>query len=212
MQIRASGTAALLVECGSLDEVLATYAAIREAVDGGRVPGVVDVVPAARTVLLSLDPRVSDPTVAAAALAGLDPAGTREEEPGERDVLELPVTYDGEDLPDVAAILGCSPEEVVRRHTSGLWTVAFCGFAPGFGYLTADEGEWDVPRRDTPRKVVPAGAVGLAGEFTGAYPKPSPGGWQLIGRTDAPLFDLDRDPPALFSPRRRVRFVAVEAQ
>jgi KipI family sensor histidine kinase inhibitor len=98
---------------------------------------------------------------------------------------------------------------VVRRHTTGLWTVAFCGFAPGFGYLTAVAGTWDVPRRENPRTRVPVGSVGLAGEFTGVYPRSSPGGWQLIGRTELEVLDLDRDPPALLSPRRRVRFVEV---
>lgn len=207
MRLRPSGTAAVLVECADLEEVLATYAAIRAAVDDDRVTGVVDLVPAARTVLVVLDPHVTSPEQVGAALDGIDvaevAAGVSDD-----DLLEVPVHYDGDDLADVAEILGCSPEEVVRRHTSGLWTVAFCGFAPGFGYLTADEGEWDLPRRESPRTKVPAGSVGLAAEFTGVYPRTSPGGWQLIGRTDLEVFDLDRDPPALLSPRRRVRFVA----
>ena len=116
-------------------------------------------------------------------------------------MVEVPVVYDGEDLDDVAEILGCDRDEVVRRHTSGLWTVAFCGFAPGFGYLTADEGDWSVPRRKSPRTKVPPGSVALAGEFSGVYPRESPGGWQLIGRTEVAVFELDRDPPALLAPR-----------
>lgn len=120
----------------------------------------------------------------------------------------LPVVYDGPDLSDVAGVLGCSPEAVVARHTAEPWRVAFCGFAPGFGYLTG-AGEWDVPRRAQPRTSVPAGSVGLAGEFSGVYPRSSPGGWQLVGRTDEVLFDLERDPPALLSPGTPVRFRAV---
>ena len=103
--------------------------------------------------------------------------------------VELPVRYDGEDLDDVAGLLGCSPQEVVARHTGTAWTVAFCGFAPGFGYLTADDGGWDVPRRETPRTRVPAGSVALAGPFSGVYPRASPGGWQLLGTTSVRVLD-----------------------
>jgi KipI family sensor histidine kinase inhibitor len=99
-------------------------------------------------------------------------------------------------------------DEVVRRHTGTEWTVAFCGFAPGFGYLTPDGEPWDVPRRDSPRTRVPAGAVALAGGFSGVYPRESPGGWQLIGRTDVAVFDVARDPAALLRPGVRVRFGA----
>jgi KipI family sensor histidine kinase inhibitor len=123
----------------------------------------------------------------------------------------VPVRYDGEDLAEVAALWGCDAAEVVRRHTDERWTVAFCGFAPGFGYLVADDGghRWDVPRRDMPRTSVPAGSVGLAGPYTGVYPRASPGGWQLVGRTRFELFDVMREPPALLVPGRRVRFVDV---
>ena len=212
MRILPSGTAALLVECDSLAQVLAAYAAVRAAIDDELLPGLVDVVPAARTVLLTLDRGRTDPGSAAAALRELDLTARPDQALDDGDVLEVPVTYDCEDLADVAGILGCSPEEVVRRHSSCLWTVAFCGFAPGFGYLTTDDFEWNVPRRQTPRKKVPAGAVGLAGEFTGAYPQESPGGWQLIGRAHVDLFVIDRDPPALFAPWRRVRFTDVGAR
>src|SRR4029453_3517016 len=90
-----------------------------------------------------------------------------------------------------------------------LWTVEFAGFAPGFGYLTGSEGGLEVPRRASPRTRIPAGSVGLPGASSGIYPRASPGGWQLIGRSDAPLWDADRDPPALLTPGRRVRFVEV---
>jgi KipI family sensor histidine kinase inhibitor len=96
---------------------------------------------------------------------------------------------------------------VVRRHTGQAWTVAFCGFAPGFGYLISEEGGWDLPRREAPRTRVPAGSVALAGEFTGVYPRESPGGWQLIGTTTMTMFDPGRTDPAVFRPGRPVRFV-----
>ena len=106
----------------------------------------------------------------------------------------------------MAQHVGLSVAQVIAAHSSAQWTVAFCGFAPGFAYLTGGPPELQVPRRATPRKQVPAGAVGLAGEFTGIYPRPSPGGWQLIGRTDARLWDLQRETPALLQPGQAVRF------
>ncbi|MGY1625288.1 allophanate hydrolase subunit 1 [Geodermatophilus sp. SYSU D00965] len=200
MRVLPSGSAALLVELDGLDEVLALYAALTE----DPVPGVVDVVPAARTVLLVVDRARTD--LAAVERAVRD-ARPRPDRRGTGEEVELPVVYDGADLGDVAALLGVSPEEVVRRHTGTAWTVAFCGFAPGFGYCTPDGEPWSIPRRETPRTKVPAGSVGLAGEFSGVYPRESPGGWQLIGRTDVAVFDLSRDPAALLRPGVRVRFV-----
>jgi len=129
---------------------------------------------------------------------------------GTSERLEVPVTYDGADLEDVAHLLRCDVAELVRRHTAEEWTVAFCGFAPGFGYLTSASQSWDVPRRPSPRTRVPAGAVALAGEFSGIYPRESPGGWQLLGRTELVPFDLSREPAALLRPGVRVRFVAVD--
>jgi len=125
------------------------------------------------------------------------------------DVVDIPVTYDGADLEEVARLVGQTPAEIVRRHTAHEWTVAFCGFAPGFGYLVQPSGHWDVPRRQSPRTRVPAGSIALAGEFTGVYPRESPGGWQLIGQTEVTVFDLSRDPPALLRPGNRVRFADV---
>jgi KipI family sensor histidine kinase inhibitor len=202
MRVLPSGSTALLVELDGLDDVLALYAAlVSEPVDG-----VVDVVPAARTVLLVTDPAVTT-------LAAVEQAVRRTRpRPGRRnggEAVELPVVYDGADLTDVAAHLGVTPDEVVRRHTGTEWTVAFCGFAPGFGYLTPDGRAWDVPRRDSPRTKVPPGSVALAGGFSGVYPRESPGGWQLIGRTDVAVFDVARDPAALLRPGVRVRFVRV---
>jgi KipI family sensor histidine kinase inhibitor len=119
------------------------------------------------------------------------------------------VTYDGPDLADVASHTGLSEDEIVAAHTGSTWTVAFGGFAPGFAYLVGGDQRLAVPRRESPRTSVPAGSVGLAGEFSGIYPRSSPGGWQLIGRTDVVMFDVDRDPPALLTPGAQVRFVAL---
>ncbi|MFP5334593.1 MAG: 5-oxoprolinase subunit B family protein [Actinomycetes bacterium] len=200
MRVLPSGSSALLVELDDLEAVLALYAALEE-----RPPaGVVDVVPAARTVLVVVDPgRVTLAETEQAVRATTPRPGAGHA----GDLVEVPVTYDGEDLVDVARILGCAPADVVRRHTGDQWTVAFCGFAPGFGYLTAASGAWDVPRRSSPRTRVPAGSVALAGEFSGVYPRSSPGGWQLIGRTDVEVFDVHREPAALLRPGTRVRFV-----
>ncbi len=200
MRLLPCGDAGVLVEQDTLEEVLALHAAL--AADPP--PGVLDLVPAARTVLLVLDPAVTTVGAVAAAVRATRPRPGAGEATG--DVLELPVVYDGADLADVGELLGCTPAEVVARHTGTAWTVAFSGFAPGFGYLTATGGGWEVPRRSTPRTRVPAGSVGLAGEFSGVYPRESPGGWQLIGRTELAVFDLHRDPVALLRPGVRVRF------
>lgn len=195
------GARAVLVELDTLDEVLGLHAALREA----EVSGVVDLVPAARTLLVRFDPDATDVEAVRAAIRSTEPRDARR---GAGELVEVPVRYDGDDLDEVGELTGWGADEVVERHTGTLWTVAFGGFAPGFGYLVADEGSWDVPRRDSPRPRVPAGAVGLAGEYSGVYPRSSPGGWQLIGHTELTLFDVDRDPPALLAPGTRVRFVA----
>ena len=199
MRLLPSGSAALLVELDSLADVLALYAALADTPPAG----VVDVVPAARTVLLVTDPARTTLDAVAAAVRTTTPR------PGAQrsgDTVELPVHYDGDDLGDAAELLGLTTDQLVERHTGREWTVAFCGFAPGFGYLTQDGGGWDVPRRPTPRTRVPPGSVALAGEFSGVYPRESPGGWQLVGRTDVAVFDLARDPAALLRPATRVRF------
>lgn len=201
------GEAALLVEVGSLPEVLQLADALRAAV----LPGVVDLVPAARTVLLT----AADPT-ALAALRPLvtDLANHLDDRPAATQgstlaPLVIEVIYDGEDLAEVGWLTGLTEDEVVAAHTGTPWRAAFGGFAPGFAYLTGGDARLRVPRRATPRPRVPAGSVGLADEFSGVYPTASPGGWQLIGRTTATLWDVDRDPPALIVPGREVRFEAV---
>ena len=200
MRVLPSGSTALLVELDDLDAVLALHAAL----EADRHHGVVDLVPAARTVLVVVDPGATTLAAVEAALRRVTPRPGRR---GSDELFELPVVYDGEDLGDVAAHLGVDPAEVVRRHTGTEWTVAFSGFAPGFGYLAPDGEPWDIPRRDSPRTKVPPGSVALAGGFSGVYPRESPGGWQLIGRTDVAVFDVTRDPAALLRPGVRVRFV-----
>ncbi|MFI7599071.1 allophanate hydrolase subunit 1 [Actinoplanes sp. NPDC049681] len=193
------GREAVLAEVDDLDAALALYAALRDA----DLPGVVDLVPAARTVLIRLDPAVTSPGAVREATAALEPGG-----PGHADAgaVEIPVVYDGPDLAEVAGHLGITADEVVSRHTGARWTVAFAGFAPGFGYLTGDDPTLDVPRRSSPRTRIPAGSVGLAGRFSGVYPADSPGGWQLIGSTTERMWDLARPEPALLVPGVRVVF------
>jgi KipI family sensor histidine kinase inhibitor len=202
MSVLDYGDQALLLQFDSTAEVLAWSAALRDAA----LPDVLDVVPAARTVLLKLD----GPGRQTAIRRRLDTmqvvAGAESIAPGEPLVID--VVYDGADLDEVAELTGLTTAQVVDAHTANPWNVGFCGFAPGFAYLVGGDPRLAVPRRSEPRPAVPAGAVGLAGEFTGIYPRRSPGGWQLIGRTDAALWDIDRPAPALLTPGTWVQFRA----
>ncbi len=195
------GEAALLVERDSLEAVLALHAQLAASAPSG----VVDVVPAARTVLVHVDPRVLPLAVSRAWIERSDAAGGAVHAPP-GPLLELDIVYDGPDLDSTAELLGLAPAELAARHAAAEWTVAFTGFAPGFGYLTSAQWPVDVPRLDAPRTRVPAGAVGVASGFTGAYPRSSPGGWRLIGTTTAALFDPHAAQPALLTPGTRVRF------
>ncbi|QKE85916.1 allophanate hydrolase subunit 1 [Arthrobacter sp. NEB 688] len=211
VQVLPAGEHAVLVEVPGLTEVLALAAAVRAAVASGEGPwgSVADVVPAARTLLLVGDDVV--PARLAEAVRALAPrVGTDGPVPPEGPVVEVPVRYDGPDLDEVARLVGMDPAAVVAAHTGTPWRVAFGGFAPGFAYLVGGDPRLRVPRRDTPRASVPAGSVGLAGEFSGIYPRASPGGWRLVGRTDVGLWRPDHDPPALLRPGGVVRFVAVD--
>ncbi|GAA4672283.1 5-oxoprolinase subunit B family protein [Streptomyces buecherae] len=195
------GENALLLEVDSDEAVEALHAEVLRRLGTAELPAVRDVVPAARTVLLD---GLADPARTAALAARWHiPAPTR----GQGTAVEIPVRYDGPDLAEVAKVWGVTPDEVVRIHSGTEFRVAFCGFAPGFGYLTGLPSRYHVPRRDTPRTRVPTGSLALAGPYTGVYPRPSPGGWQLIGTSDAVLWDATRDPVALFAPGTRVRFV-----
>ena len=195
---------AILVELADLQQTLVLLASLQAQ----PIEGVQELVPAARTILVYFSPQ----RITAAALVNDIASRNLQGSVQRSDVLvEIPVHYNGEDLAEVAQILGISAEEVVRRHTGSEWSVAFTGFAPGFAYLTGGDAIFNVPRRATPRTKVPAGAVALAGTFSAVYPQASPGGWQIVGVTDTAMWDLARDLPALLQPGYRVRFADVGA-
>lgn len=196
------GDQALLLQFDSTAEVLAWAAELRDA----GMPEVLDIVPAARTVLLRLDGTGRQAVVRRRLDTLRVTPGAAPTMSGEPLVID--VVYDGADLDEVAGLTGLTAAEVITAHTAQPWIVGFCGFAPGFAYLVGGDPRLAVPRRAEPRTSVPAGAVALAGEFTGIYPRSSPGGWQVIGRTDAALWDLDRPEPALLTPGTGVQFRA----
>ncbi|MFD5831528.1 5-oxoprolinase subunit PxpB [Lentzea sp. NPDC060358] len=193
MLLRRCGTDALLVEVDSLTEVAAVRAALQD------LDGIEELVPAARTVLVK-----GELQQVRRALEGIDLTRAPATHPRE---MTIPVTYDGPDLALVAETAGITEDEVVSLHTGATYEVAFCGFAPGFGYLTGLPQNLQQPRLDSPRTKVPQGSVGIAGEFTAAYPRATPGGWRLIGRTEITLFDPKAETPALLQPGDQVRFV-----
>ncbi|MFE6979149.1 allophanate hydrolase subunit 1 [Streptomyces sp. NPDC057682] len=207
-----AGPGALLVELAHREDADAFHTEVLRRRAAGALPEVRDIVPGERTVLLD--------GIAGDGAAGDGVAALARElrawtvpppSSGSGAAVELPVVYDGPDLAEVAEVWGVAAEDVARIHAETEFRVAFCGFAPGFGYLTGLPGSLHVPRRATPRTRVPAGAVALAGPYTGVYPRPSPGGWQLIGQLPdpGPLWDPDREPAALLTPGTRVRFVEV---
>ena len=201
------GDQALLLEYDSTADVLTWTAALTAA----QLPGVVDIVPASRTILIKLaDPRYLAPTRQRMGTLQLQPGAAPVHPLGAGVDVTIDVAYDGPDLDEVARHTGLSPSEVVAAHTGTPWQVGFMGFAPGFGYLIGGDQRLQVPRRAEPRTSVPTGAVALAGEFSGIYPRQSPGGWQLIGHTDAVLFDVNRDQPALLTPGTWVQFRAID--
>jgi KipI family sensor histidine kinase inhibitor len=194
---RRAGDRALLLEVPGTDAALRVARRLREA-----CPELTDVVPGHRTVFAIWETVPGTDLVALAAEA-LSVPGTAV--PGT--TIEIGVRYDGPDLAAVADQTGFSTEEVVARHTSAAYVVAFIGFAPGFGYLVGGDERLRVPRRDEPRERVPAGSVGIAGPYTGIYPRESPGGWQLLGSTATVMFDPKREPPACLAPGDHVRLV-----
>ena len=201
-----TGDGAALLEFDSADEVAAAHRSLGALESAG----IVELVPAARTILVIYDAALASPEKIADAAWRAEPIEASEPADAPEEV-DIPVTYDGPDLPALAKLTGLSIAEVVERHAAPLYVVAFCGFAPGFAYLNGLDPLLRLPRRDTPRTRVPAGSVAVADEFTGVYPTASPGGWHLLGRTEAVLWDVDRDPPALLAPGTRVRFQPVGA-
>jgi KipI family sensor histidine kinase inhibitor len=197
------GDQALLLQFDSAADVLAWAAALREAA----LPGVLDIVPASRTVLVKLDgPRYQSVTRRRLRTLRVTPDAMKTAPPDEPAIID--VVYDGADLAEVADRTGLSNAQVINAHTATPWRVGFGGFAPGFAYLIGGDPRLAVPQRPEPRPSVPAGAVGLAGEFSMIYPRRSPGGWQLIGHTDVVLWDIDRPNPALLTPGMWVQFRA----
>lgn len=205
------GDAALLLETDDIEAVLAVDAVLAPlaAAGAGVWAQVDDLVPAARTLLVVARATTDLPELARAVLAA---AGTATLRSGgaQGPFVEIPVRYDGPDLEEVARFTSLTPDEVVAAHTGTAWRVGFGGFAPGFAYLVGGDPRLEVPRHAEPRTRVPAGAVGLAGAFSGVYPRESPGGWQLIGTTDVVLWDAERQPPALLVPGATVRFTQVQ--
>ncbi|HEV2636129.1 MAG TPA: allophanate hydrolase subunit 1 [Actinocrinis sp.] len=204
------GDRALLIECVDPEQVAALHAEIRRRRAAGLLLRFDDLVPAELTLLID---GLDDPAAFAADLAEweLEPVSPVQQGNPPAAVLSVPVVYDGADLEYVADLWQISPAEAISVHSGFEYLVAFCGFAPGFAYLTGLPQQYQLPRRTTPRTAVPAGSVAVAGPYTGVYPQPSPGGWHLLGRTDAPLWDLGRPEPALLAPGTRVRFQVRES-
>ena len=207
--VRDYGDRALLLEFDSTAEVLAWTDALREA-DAARRAGHRSGVShradqARRTALSGPHPATAWEATRGTGGASSDSTALIE---GRADLV-IDVEYDGADLDEVARLTGLDPAQVVAAHTDTPWRVGFGGFAPGFAYLVGGDPRLNVPRRSEPRTKVPTGSVALAGEFSGVYPRESPGGWQLIGHTDAVLWDVERDNPALLTPGMWVQFRAV---
>lgn len=196
-RVRPLGPRAALVECADLHDAVAVHARLAAA----DLPGLVDCVAGAETVVVRASTTAALREVVRAARAV--PRGSAGA--GGTHTVTIDVVYDGEDLAAVGELTGLGADGVVRFHSEQAWTAAFAGFAPGFFYCVGEDGP-DVPRRGTPRTAVPAGSVALAGRFSAVYPRSSPGGWQLIGRSAARMFDLDREDPALLRPGDRVRY------
>ncbi|MFG1810715.1 allophanate hydrolase subunit 1 [Streptomyces sp. NPDC049040] len=204
-RVLAMGRGAVLVETEDGERAQALHAELLRRRAAGEFPEVREIVPAARTVLVG---GLADPRAFAAAVSGWDVPPV---EAGHGELREVPVRFDGPDVAEVAELWAVTPAELPGIVTATPFRVAFCGFSPGFAYLTGLPAERHVPRRPTPRTAVPPGSLALAGPYAGLYPRSSPGGWQLIGTTDAPLWDPARDPAALLSPGTEVRFVRADA-
>lgn len=199
-RIHRVGSRAILVDLPDLATVMAWHAALSHE----PLPGQVEAIAAAKTLLVVTDSHAAARD-AAARLASFDPPHERADSPRE---ITIDVVYDGDDLESAARAVGKTADELIAWHTSTPFIAAFGGFAPGFTYCAAQDPKaaLDVPRRSSPRTNVPAGAVGLAGTFTAVYPRTSPGGWQLIGTTVQPMWDADAAEPAAVRPGDVVRY------
>jgi KipI family sensor histidine kinase inhibitor len=214
-------------DCAVLVEVDENVDIVRLSESAAGAVGVIEAAPAARTMLVEFDPALTSierletslvqaaaaPTLAAPTLAAPTLAAPTLAAPtlaaltaARGAVVDIDVRYDGTDLTEVAHEVGMGVEELIRRHTAPTYVVAFCGFAPGFAYLSGLDQALRIGRLAQPRASVPAGSIGIAGEFTGVYPRSSPGGWRLLGRTTAKLWDSSRSAPALLAPGTAVRF------
>jgi len=204
MNVLPFGDRALLAEFGSLEQTIDAFRALGSA----RVQGIIELIPAAATVLVRIDPNTLTLRAAEQWLTSTVSRASSSERVGitATPSVSIPVRYNGPDLESAALVLGISAEELVSRHSQAQWQCAFIGFVPGFAYLASTDANFTMPRRATARESVPAGSVGLAGEFTGIYPRSSPGGWQIIGTTSLTLWDEARDAPATITPGMTVRF------
>ena len=189
-----------LIELSSLEETLALYSKLQNL----HLNGIKDLIPAAKTILICFNEIKTDFKTLSVLI------GTLKLDSGfDRNTQEviIPIRYDGEDLAQVAELQGLSIADLILKHHQSTWDVAFIGFAPGFAYMSSlDQPFTDIPRLKTPRKKIPSGSLGLAGQYSGIYPKDSPGGWQLIGTTSEKMWDLQRQNPALLRPGMRVHF------
>ncbi|BAU95384.1 allophanate hydrolase subunit 1 [Corynebacterium suranareeae] len=190
--------------------VLDAVLALNRSLVGMQVPGIIDTVPAAQTLLVTFDTSLMTPGNFTEIISSINLTPALRDAGSSAETIDIPMVYDGPDLEAVAQHTGLSVNQVIETHSNTVWTAAFGGFAPGFYYLIPNKPLWDIPRLETPRTKIPAGTVAVAGEFSAVYPQQSPGGWQLLGTTDIPMWDVDRWQPSLLKPGDSVRFVQVK--
>ena len=200
MRFLSVNTDSFLIELASLEETIALYSQLNHA----QLQGIVDLVPAAKTILVFFNDIETRFEVLVSTIQNMDIGQSLARDSQQ---VIIPIQYDGEDLTQVADLQGLSVADVILKHRQSHWDVAFIGFAPGFAYLSSpDQPFSDIPRLTVPRKKIPSGSLGLAGKYSGIYPKDSPGGWQLIGTTQEKMWDLQRQNPALLLPGMTVHF------
>lgn len=197
----------MLVELDDLAQTLALFDALRS----NPVAGIAEIIPAARTLMIRTDYGVNADASIAGKIQNFSFSLGTIQEHNTTTPIEIPVSYNGDDLDDVANIMEMDRQTLIDAHQAAIWQVAFCGFAPGFAYLISNDERFDVPRRQTPRTRIPSGSLALGGRFCGIYPQETPGGWQIIGHSDMPMWDIERQPPALMRPCTRCRFVERKA-